>query len=354
MSPVPSRPRRRDAFTLIELLVVIAIIAILIGLLLPAVQKVREAAARAQCQNNLKQIGLAVHSYEGTYKRFPPATTRIEGQTWMHGPTWWVYILPHMEQGPLYSKTQFILTTFWMGSGFGGGRTTPSRENKNWSFYKGTRIPIMECPASPLNPVSNDTVSGDIGFQRPSYTCILGSARHPTTFPNGSQNRGPISSGGVIVLRGGVNHGSITDGTSNTVMVGEQSGLVPGANTASMGIGDARSDVGRGFQMGTSHVGKPTGPGSMVAGQACTHANCQRCYNTTTVLYRHGLVGQNFLFRYMGPLSCASPIQSAHTGGASNMLFADGHVAFISYNLDLITFQNLVDRDDGNVLNLPE
>src|SRR5262249_44452822 len=115
----------------------------------------------------------------------------------------------------------------------------------------------------------------------------------------------------------------------------------------------ARSDVGRGFQMGTSHVGKPSGAGSMEpppngTGTACTHANCQRCYNTTTVLYAHG--DTNFRFRYMGALSCASPIQSAHTGGGSNMLFADGHVAFMSYNLDLGTFQTLVDRDDGNPL----
>jgi prepilin-type N-terminal cleavage/methylation domain-containing protein/prepilin-type processing-associated H-X9-DG protein len=338
MRPTRSRISFRSGFTLIELLVVIAIIAILIGLLLPAVQKVREAASRLQCTNNLKQIGLAIHNYHDANGQFPPATLRNNRNPWMHSPTWWVYTLPYVEQDNLYKQSRIDETQTWWVGDSDPGRTL------NRAVYRNLNIKLMRCPSSQLPEFSTNNTTE---MWEPTYTCILGSNLHPSA--DNTARNGPISGGGVIVLVGGVTMVTISDGASNTVMVGEQSDFAF-PRRANAFENDIRSSDSRGGFMGTSHVTKPNGNGSMTGCQTTNAGlvNCQRCYNTTTVnLWT--INQKTYHFASMGDQRCGTPIQSVHPGGAM-LLYADGHVALGRDGMPLATLKNLVDRDDGRVV----
>ena len=195
--------RSRSAFTLIELLVVIAIIAVLIGLLLPAVQKVREAAARAKCTNNLKQISLAAHSYHDTFEHFPGGVNL--------GPTrfscLFVELLPYIEQSPLYAQWDF---------------TNPSTNFTGTNARAGVVISIYVCPSHPLSqnpaltlggaPVALTTYGGNGGTKAfpPAQATMDGMF---STTGAGSQPRANQSA--VAIL-------GVTDGTSNTILFGER------------------------------------------------------------------------------------------------------------------------------------
>ncbi len=192
----PKVPPPRGAFTLIELLVVIAIIAILIALLVPAVQKVRAAAARTQCANNLKQLGLACHAYHDQNKRLPAGYVMSLTTQPIPGWPWGVLILPYIEQGGIYSQLNPDLTTP------GGPPNTPNALTQ-------TAIASYRCPAdfgqNPLNPWYNN-------HAKSNYVC------NRAIFGPGD---GTVKAAGAVM---NLRLTDITDGTSMTIMLGERDG----------------------------------------------------------------------------------------------------------------------------------
>lgn len=187
--------RHGQGFTLIELLVVIAIIAILIALLVPAVQKVREAAARTQCLNNLKQIGLALHNYHDVYKCFPPAHSgdvnafqrppQLDNKLYF---SWMARILPFIEQDNLYKKINFGVSPWWQH---------PINE---------TMVAMYACPAD-----SRSSLVASFGADLVALTEYLG--------VNGTDQ---LAYNGILYINSRVTMNNITDGTSNTLLVGER------------------------------------------------------------------------------------------------------------------------------------
>jgi prepilin-type N-terminal cleavage/methylation domain-containing protein/prepilin-type processing-associated H-X9-DG protein len=253
---------RRPGFTLIELLVVIAIIAILIGLLVPAVQKVREAAARMQCENNLKQIGLAAHNYESTFKRLPPGylgppnptpdTQPVGGGVQNVGVM--ALLLPYIEQGPLWNQMVAAVGASYFSTQTVAGYWSPA---VNPSSPLGpmalNHIPVYMCPSdgssanAPLSfgrihlyvdaKTKRLTIGG--GASAPSdagltgswgYTNYMGVAGYfGTAF---AQFRG------IFTDRSAVKITTISDGTSNTLMFGETTcDMNLGLNFSWMGAG---------------------------------------------------------------------------------------------------------------------
>jgi prepilin-type N-terminal cleavage/methylation domain-containing protein/prepilin-type processing-associated H-X9-DG protein len=197
---------RRSAFTLIELLVVIAIISTLIGLLLPAVQKAREAAARMSCSNNLKQLGLASMQYEGEIGRLPPS------RSFIGGPTWLVHLLPYMEQQNLYHRWNMGLTYYQ--------QLPIARMGNVKSFFCPSRRTANDSSTgSVLGDVSSNAMFASLGHLPgglSDYAAVVDASGFDT--PNATTP----SVNGCFRLGNGVRILDITDGTSNTFLLGEK------------------------------------------------------------------------------------------------------------------------------------
>lgn len=320
--------RKTEGFTLIELLVVIAIIAILIALLVPAVQKVREAAARTQCVNNLKQVGLGLHNFHDTRKFFPPGCTTDQapygtGGGW--GSSWKVFILPYIEQNAMYSKWQFTGS-----SGYTHANNMPLTNNVTISVYR--------CPSSPIPDFYASSNNNGAIQMMGSYTGIAGSS---LVNANGSSN--DINSGGGVLFNySKVTLTSITDGSSNTIVVGEQSDHIRDANNVPIpGPYTAITSQGpHGWTMGSDS----TAVGAAYGG---------RTFNCTTLRWeinRRGLgdSGANGTGNNTGS---NIPLSSGHTGGC-NVLLGDGSVRFLADTTSLNTLLYSAGRADGQVVSL--
>jgi prepilin-type N-terminal cleavage/methylation domain-containing protein/prepilin-type processing-associated H-X9-DG protein len=371
--------RRWRGFTLIELLVVIAIIAILIALLVPAVQKVREAAARTQCANNLKQMGLAIHSYHDTYK-FMPTAGSADGKPLSAGPfansgegtNWMVHILPFIEQGSIYNKLTWTGDSGWTNV---NSSATSSAVN-NVMLVAGVVVPIYRCPSDPKGPLlpNGSNVPNGIQVMRPSYVAIAGAVdrldqgglfRESRMTVNGwSREFGLTAWGGVIVP--GFSRvtftGGIPDGTSNTMMVSEKGARFYWQDT----VGGPPTPAG------DSEIGDGGTCNGLIRG----HDGCQRdelgnlrpmcdwadnrAQHFTTIRYRPNqktwlrTAANTGVFSASHSWKCEGanvPLASEHTGGV-NVLVADGSVRFLSNSVDLLMLARFATRDDGQVVTI--
>ncbi len=374
---------RRHAFTLVELLVVIAIIAILIGLLLPAVQRVREAANRAQCQNNIKQIVLANLNYQSSNQRLPPGCYIPWAQDGFHdtqditlpfGPNWAVYILPWIEQDNLFNAAQ---TGKYPGTALPANLTNYSTYDRTWRAIRGTVIKTYLCPSDPYNlfpyndPSGVDTPS-EVGWARGNYAATAGftDSDHTTDDSNcysnnpfdGSASDGVIPIGNQVALSKGpifyfstTGKGSrieeIVDGQSNTIMINEVragiSQLDPRGTWALGHPGCSLTEAGRNYN--------PTPNNTLDSPDGQTYGDeMQNCYKfwanvSPSLPSTLGSLGMGCFPNTSGDQMNSGMARSLHPQGV-NAGFADGSVRFINNSIDQYTWCILQSKNDGQIL----
>lgn len=295
----PSTITRRG-FTLLELLVVIAIIGVLIALLVPAVQRVRVAAAHMSCLNNMKQVGLALHNYHDAVKAFPPGyASGVDSAGNDTGPGWgWAsFILPQVEQAPLFKMIDF-------NQGIEAAVNAGARTKV---------VPVYMCPGDISQPTWTAT-RFDLSGTPITTICDVASANYIGVF--GTTEPG-VEGDGVFYRNSSTRLGDITDGTSTTFLIGERShklcqvtwtGAVTGANIFPPPGSTAPPIVDNASGMVLGHTGDGNGPGA--------------------------------------PNSYVNQFSSQHGLGA-NFCFADGHVTFISLGIDYNVYRALSTRGGG-------
>jgi len=350
-----TRPQQglRQGFTLIELLVVIAIIAVLIGLLLPAINKVRDAAVRLQCSNNLKQIGVALNNCNNSsqFQSLPPGCTTDAapfgaGGGW--GSSWMVFLLPYVEQEGMYSQWRFD-----QGS---SGYTNAN----NRAVSKNVVLKSYRCPSSSLPMFAANATTVMLA----TYVAIAGAANGTITSPPYTEGRidnassttgccscGPSSGGGVFYRGSMTKFGEITDGASNVLFISEQTDYMVSAAS----VKKALCAGGQyGSSMGSDRNTVPNAP-TATGGE-------NRQFNCTTI--RYGINQKTFstaFFDQSGNTTgdctigvCLDvgnniPLNSTHPNGV-NGLFGDGSVRFLSNETTLQMLGQIAVRDDGQAV----